>query len=81
MKKLKLAFIIVFLVAILTACNYQLIDTTFGYNYAYILLPNGECVEGKIESWRDYDNCDQLQIVIDGVTYFTDTTRAVLVKQ
>lgn len=81
MKKLKLIFPIAFLIATLTACNYQLIDTTFGYNYAYILLPNGECVEGKVDSWRDYEDGDQLQIVIDGVTYLTDTTRAVLVKK
>lgn len=80
MKKLKLIFPIAFLVATLTACNYQFMDTTYDYNYAYILLPNGECVEGKVDSWRDYEDGDQLQIVINGVTYLTDTTRAVLVK-
>lgn len=80
MKRLKLIFPIAFLVATLTACNYQVLDTTYDYNYAYILLPNGECVEGKVDSWLDYTDGDQLQIVIDGVTYLTDTTRAVLVK-
>lgn len=79
MKRLKLIFPIAFLVATLTACNYQFMDTTYDYNYAYILLPNGECVEGKVDSWLDYADGDQLQIVIDGVTYLTDTTRAVLV--
>ena len=81
MTKLKLIFPVAFLVAALTACNYQFIDTTVSYDYAYILLPNGECVEGKVDSWRDYEDGDQLQIVINGVTYLTDTTRAVLVKK
>ena len=81
MKKLKLLIPIALLIATLTACNKQIFDITYGYDYAYILLPNGECVEGKVDSWKDYEDGDQLQIVIDGTTYLTDTTRAVLVKK
>lgn len=67
---------------LLSGCsNKQFIDVTYNYNYAYISLPNGECVEGKVTSWKDYEDGDQIQIVIDGVTYLTDTTRAVLVKK
>lgn len=65
----------------LTGCNYQVMDLTYSYNYAYISLPNGECVEGKVDSWKDYEDGDQIQVVIDGVTYLTDTTRCVLVKK
>lgn len=63
----------------LTGCNYQVMDLTYSYNYAYISLPNGECVEGKVDSWKDFEDGDQIQVVIDGVTYLTDTTRCVLV--
>lgn len=79
MKKTLLATI--FAVLMLTGCNYQPIDFTYSFNYAYISLPNGECVEGDVQSWKDFEDGDQIQIVIDGVTYLTDTTRAVLVKK
>lgn len=72
--------IILIIALTLTACNYQPIDTTFSYNYGYILLPTGDVIEGKVTSWRDYEDGDQLQVVIDGVTYLTDTTRCVLIK-
>ena len=65
----------------LTGCNYQVMDLTYSYNYAYISLPNGECIEGKVDSWKDYEDGDQIQVVIDGVTYLTDTTRCVLIKK
>lgn len=51
---------------------------TYNYTYGYVELPNGECVEGTVDSWTDYDNSDQIQVKIDGVTYFTNTTRVVL---
>ena len=38
-------------------------------------------IEGKVDSWKDYEDGDQIQVVIDGVTYLTDTTRCVLVKK
>lgn len=71
--------IILLPIMLLTACNYQMVDLTYSYNYAYISLPNGECVEGKVDSWKDFEDGDQIQVVIDGVTYLTDTTRCVLV--
>lgn len=80
MKKFALILALVACV-MFTGCNVQVIDTTYTFDYAYISLPNGECVEGKVDSWRDYEDGDQLQIVIEGKTYLTDTTRAVLVKK
>lgn len=67
-----------FLAVSLSACNMQLVDMTYNYTYGYVELPNGECVEGTVDSWTDYDDSDQIQVKIDGVTYFTDTTRVVL---
>lgn len=80
MKKiLTAAALIVSLLMFTGFTNKQYFDFTYKYNYAYISLPNGEIVEGKVEKWTDYSDGDQLQITIDGVTYLTDTTRAVLV--
>lgn len=81
----KYLFTIVVCILILMVClffgcayNKQLMDVTYGYNYAWISLPNGECVEGKVQSWTDFEDGDQIQVKIDGVQYLTDTTRCVL---
>ncbi len=65
----------------LLGCNRQLIDTTYHFNYAYVSLPNGQVVEGIVESWRDFENGDQLQVRIDGVTYLSNSTNIVLVSR
>ena len=83
--KFKFLTIIISVITIIsilaTGCNRQLIDTTFSYKYAIIQLPNGETVEGKVDSWRDYEDGDQLQIYIDGKGYLTDTVNAVLITE
>lgn len=63
---------------ILMGLDELLVDVTYNYTYGYVELPNGECVEGTVDSWTDYDNSNQIQVKIDGVTYFTDMTRVVL---
>lgn len=80
MKKLAIILFIITtaIYIITTGCNKQNVDLTYKHTYGYIELPNGECVEGEISTWKDYDDGDQIQVVINGVTYFTDTTRVVL---
>ncbi len=63
-----------------TACNKQIIDTTWSFDYAYIKLPNGEVVEGPVDSWKDYDG-EQLQVKIKGVTYLTNSYNCVLIDK
>ena len=74
MKKFVTAIFAIGIMFCMAGCNRQLIDTT----YNYISLPNGECLEGSVQSWTDYSDGDQIQVKIDGVTYLTDTTRVVL---
>jgi len=63
----------------LTACgNKQMFDTKYTFDRAIICLPNGEVVDGEVESWTDYEG-EQLQIKIDGVTYLTSSYNAVLI--
>lgn len=79
MKKIiALCIIVAVICTALTGCNQQLIDVTYRYDYAWIALPDGSCVEGKVQSWTDYEDGDQIQVKIDGVMYLTDTTRCVL---
>ena len=58
----------------------QRLDWTHYFDRAIIQLPNGEVVEGKVDRWTDFEDGDQLQIVIDGVTYLVHSTNAVLIN-
>ena len=83
MKKLivLLAAIIALLsAALLSGCNKQMVDLTYSYEYAIIGLPNGEVVEGKVSSWTDYEDGDQLQIRINGKTYLVHSSNVVLIS-
>lgn len=70
----------IFLLLSAVSCNKQIFDTTYHFDYAYIGLPNGGCVEGKVESWTDFEDGDQLQIKIDGVWYLVHAANAVLIS-
>lgn len=55
-------------------------DTVYRYDAAIISLPNGEVIEGEVENWRDYDDGEQLQIKINGVTYLVHSENVVLIS-
>jgi hypothetical protein len=77
-----LATVIVLLSAgLLSGCNKQMLDLTYSYEYAIIGLPNGEVVEGRVSSWTDYEDGDQLQIKIDGKTYLVHSSNVVLISE
>ena len=83
MKKKLLAAILALGMALsLAGCgNRQMIDLTYSYKYAIISLPNGEIIEGKVESWRDYEDGDQIQVTINGVAYLVHAADAVLMRR
>lgn len=60
--------------------NKQLFDTTYTFDTAIISLPDGVVVKGEVDSWTDYEDGDQIQVVIDGVTYLVHSTNIVLVQ-
>ena len=83
MKKIiALLLVVIMITGLFCGCEggMQLLDTTYTYEYAYIELPNGECIEGKPTSWVDYENSDVVQIVINGKTYLTHYENVVLVS-
>lgn len=83
MKKKLLAAILALGMALsLAGCgNRQMIDLTYSYKYTIISLPNGEIVEGKVDSWKDFEDGDQLQITVDGATYLVHATDAALMTE
>jgi len=61
-------------------CNKQIVDLTYSYEYAIIALPNGEIVEGKVSSWTDFEDGDQIQVKIDGKSYLVHSSNIVLIS-
>lgn len=65
----------------LTGCNKQLVDLNYIYDRAIIKLPNGEVVDGKVQSWTDFEDGDQIQVKIDGVTYLVHSSQVALINE
>ena len=61
-------------------CNKQMVDLTYSYEYAIISLPNGEIVEGKVSSWTDFEDGDQIQVKINGKTYLVHSSNIALIS-
>ena len=49
------------------------------FNYAYIQLQDGTVVQGKVDSWKDYEDEEQLQVKINGVLYLTNSFNCTLI--
>ena len=45
----------------------------------YICLGGKEIVRGAVTQWRDYDNSDTVQVLVNGKYYLTHYTNVVLV--
>lgn len=80
-KKLTLIVSAIALAMSLSGCNKQIVDVTYSYERAIISLPNGEIVEGKVQSWTDFRNGDRIQVKIDGVTYLLHVSQVVLISE
>lgn len=81
MKKLAIIASTIILAMSLSGCNKQIVDVTFSYERAIISLPNGEVVDGKVQSWTDYEDGDQIQVKIDGVTYLVHSSQVALISE
>ena len=75
-----LALVVILGMTVLAGCNKQMVDLTYSYEYAIIGLPNGEVVEGKVSSWTDFEDGDQIQVKIDGKTYLVHSSNVVLIS-
>lgn len=81
MKKLAIIVSAIILAMSLSACNKQIVDLTYSYERAIISLPNGEIIDGEVQSWKDYSDGDQIQVKIDEVTYLVHSSQIVLISE
>lgn len=59
--------------------NKQWLDLTYQFTHATIYAPDGSVVvEGKVDSWRDFEDGDQIQVTINDVTYLTHSSLVIL---
>lgn len=66
----------------LSGCgNKQIFDTTYTFTRAIISLPDGTVIDGKVDSWKDYEDGDQIQVKIDGVTYLVHSSNICLISE
>lgn len=62
--------------------NRQVADTIWGYDYGIVMQANGEVIEDKVKSWRDFDESDMLQITfVDKGTYLVHSVNATLITK
>lgn len=84
MKKVILITLLMISILMMTGCslgNRQIgFDLKQSFDEAIIILHNGEMIEGKIDSWRDFDESDVVQVTIEGVTYLTHYSNVILLR-
>lgn len=78
-KKILCMALVLIMVFMLVGCNMQLMDTTYRFDRAIVKLADGNVVEGKCESWLDFENSDMVQVKINGKTYLTHITNVTLI--
>ncbi len=83
MKKIIITVLALLMLTVaLTGCgNRQLFDTTYSFDRAIISLPNGDIIEGKVDSWTDYEDGDQIQVKINGKTYLVHSSNIALIAE
>ena len=80
-KLLAILCIIALLCSMLCACgNVTLIDTHYTFTEAAIMRYDGE-QHVKIKGWRNYENSDMVQIIMeDGTVYLTHSSNVILIS-
>ena len=81
MCKKYLVLISILLMLIASGCNRQVVDTILTYNEVILQLPNGEVISGEVQTWRDYEDGDQIQVKVDGVVYLVHSSDIVLIRK
>ena len=80
-KKFIVILMAVIMIVVLAGCNKTIVDLTYKFDRAIIKLPNGEVIEGKISTWTDYEDGDQIQVKINGKTYLVHSSNIVLISE
>lgn len=81
------AMAVIILIAVLATAaigvftNKSIVDMTYSFERAIIQLPDGEIVEGRVSSWTDFEDGDQIQLRIGDKTYLTHISNVVLISE
>lgn len=83
MKKIvALIAILVIITLMFVGCgNRSMFDTTYTFDRAIVCLPDGSVVKGKVQSWRDYEDGDQIQVEIDDIVYLVHSEDCALIAE
>lgn len=85
MKKIFAIVMFIIVCLCLTGCqigNRQIgFDTTQTFRWAIIQLGNGELIEGPVNSWRDFNESDVVQVTIQNITYLTHYSNVILATE
>lgn len=83
-----LILILMIIVIALTSCDGSYYKTgnriTGGkdvqtFTYVYIVLDGQEIAKGAITQWRDYENSDVVQVLVNGKYYLTHYSNVVMI--
>jgi hypothetical protein len=61
--------------------NKALIDTTWSFEYAYVYSGTHLIACGKVQSWKDFENSDCVQVKIKDKVYLTHFSNVILVSE
>lgn len=79
-KRVSAVILMIALMFVLTACNKDLFDTNYTYDYAVVSFPDGTVEKIEIEQWTDYEG-EQIQIIAkDGTVYLVSSFNCILVN-
>lgn len=76
-----LIFSIIFCLCGCIETNKQYFDTTLKFDKAIVSLPDGTVISGNVDSWTDFEDGDQIQVKIDGVTYLVHASNVALISE
>lgn len=83
MKKIIAVVLCVLMMAtVMVGCgNKDMWDTNYTFDKAIISLPDGSIVQGRVQTWTDYEDGDQIQVKIDNVVYLVHSSNIVLINE
>lgn len=85
MKKIiALVLILVVGCCVMTGCsisNRSWGDFVNSFEYGQVKLMDGTVVEGKVQSWLDFEDGDMIQVRINDDTYLTHISNVVLISE
>lgn len=76
---LTLILLSISLLSLVSCGNQDIFDTVYTYDEAIIRLPDGTVVKGKVDSWSDYSDGDQIQVTVDGKIYLVHSSNICLI--